>query len=117
MTFLMPPSNESPDVFVLAELHGQMHIFCGYYSSYLGADSWRLSTPMKMVEKSPEDQIWMVETESGSKYTLNLNKIGYSSTSASIKTSILQELTEETVKFHEDASEIKEILENLLAAK
>lgn len=113
--FEMPPANETPDVFVLLELRGNYHILSGYYSSYLGEDSWRLSTRLKRVEPAEsEEPIWLVETESGSKYTLNLRNIGVSSTSGAIKTQLLKE---ENCKIIEKDTEIDNIFEKLLAAE
>lgn len=113
--FEMPPANETPDVFVLVELRGNYHILSGYRSSYLGEDSWRLSTRLKRVEPAEsEEPIWLVETESGSKYTLNLRNIGVSRTSGGIKSQLLEE---EDCKIIEKATEIDNIFENLLAAE
>lgn len=112
----LPPADETPDAFVLLNLHNEYRILAGFRSSYLGGDSWRLSTPIKKAteasEADSETDDWLVETESGSRYFLSMKCIGYSSTSASMKRRIEEQLPDQSPTFFENPTEIEEILIN-----
>lgn len=107
----LPPTDETPDLFVLFTLKNEYRILAGFKSSYLGGDSWRLSTPIKRATELPEDD-WLVVTESGSLYLLKMSRIGYSSTSATMKQRILKEVPDQSPEFFEKSVEIEEILTN-----
>lgn len=112
----LPAADETPDVFVVLKMNEEYRILAGFYSSYLGADSWRLSTPLKKAteasEADSETDDWLIETESGSRYFLRMTRIGYSSTSAALKNRILNEMKDISPQFFEKSTEIEEILTN-----
>lgn len=114
MMLSLPPSSEEPDVFVLLKINGKYRILAGYRSSYLGADSWRLSTPIEKTEEddTTEECNWTAQTESGSVYYLRLKHSGYSSTSANIKRRIIEESTEVDYEFIEDSAKIELVMED-----
>lgn len=67
--FLPPSSGNKPERFVLIQTDLGYHVFAGWYGGYLGADEWRLSTPIVDVIVETCEEI-VLKTKSGSSYVL-----------------------------------------------
>ena len=79
----LPPGDNRADRFILIRTNQGVHILAGEYGGYGGSDTWRLSTPVvKMLAKTCEE--WLVETKSGSTYTLFRGSYGFSGLTMSV---------------------------------
>ena len=75
---LPPEQNITPDCWVILEYPDPIHpgnpphqkILSGWSGGYLDGDSWRLSSPIKKMDIKVNQDFYMVDTNSGSTYTL-----------------------------------------------
>lgn len=97
----------SPNLAVIIEslLDGVVrhHVLAGWYGSYLGSESWRLSTPIMEVI-SNDDDVVLCTTSSGSTYILNRSKLGLTSMTNTILAGLV-EIDESNVKVIVDTPE------------
>jgi hypothetical protein len=83
---LQAQDGQSPDKWVLLTISNGIDtvakILSGWHGSYLGGDSWRLSSDI--VDYTEDDKCYHLKTQSGSTYTLYKHHIGFTNMSLSI---------------------------------
>jgi len=98
----------TPDAWILMIFpENRVRIMSGWYGGYLGGEYWRLSSTVVSTTRK-DDNILVVETETGSLYHLPVKYIGYTSLSGYRTRHIVTNLPE--VKVIEDKQEILKTL-------
>ena len=88
-TMQMPPEEGiTPDNWVILEVNHEgkqfQKILSGWSGSYLYGDSWRLSSPIKEINIKVNQDFFIVDTESSSRYTLFKGRQGLRMSNAGI---------------------------------
>ena len=88
-TMRMPPEKGiTPDSWVIIEVNHEgeqfQKILSGWSGGYLDGDAWRISSPIKRMKISLDDDYFTVDTESGSFYTLFKSRQGLRMSNAGI---------------------------------
>ena len=85
---LPPEQGITPDSWVIIEVNHEgeqfQKIISGWSGGYLDGDSWRMSSPIKRMKISLDNDYFTVDTESGSFYTLYKSRQGLRMSNAGI---------------------------------
>ena len=89
---LPPETGITPDNWVIVEIQDPIHpgmppmqkILSGWSGGYLYGDSWRMSSPIKQLDITINEDFFTVETSSGSVYTLWKSRQGLRMSNAGI---------------------------------
>ena len=85
---LEPEQGITPDSWVIIEVNHEgkqfQKILSGWSGGYAYGDSWRMSSPIKRMKINIDEDYFIVDTESGSFYTLYKSRQGLRMSNAGI---------------------------------
>lgn len=85
---LDPEQGINPDSWIILEINHEgeqfQKVLAGWSGSYLNGDSWRVSSPIKKMHIDIDSDHIIVETGSGSQYTLHKERQGLKMSNAGI---------------------------------
>ena len=85
---LDPEQGIRPDSWVILEINHEgeqfQKVLAGWSGSYLYGDSWRMSSPIKEMHIDIDSDYIIIETDSGSQYTLHKERQGLRMSNAGV---------------------------------